>query len=101
MWRWVTVLGAAAALTRLVLDGLTRDGVLLSQPGAEIDQPAALAAEGPEGGLRPVDLAVTGGALDALGGHQEQQVNRNLTSAAAWAGRSVRPFQLRKRTLQR
>jgi len=83
VWRWVIVLGAAATRTGLILHRLTRDGVLLGQPGAEIDQPAALAAEGPKGGLRPVDLAVTGGALDALGGHQEQQVNRNLTSAAA------------------
>src|SRR5690348_6076383 len=85
----------------LVRGRLTGDGVLLGQPGAEVDEPAALAAEGPEGRLRPVDLAVAGRALDALDGHYVQVVRRNFTSESAWVARSERPFQVRKRMLQR
>jgi len=81
VWRWLSALGACLPL--IVLHGLARDRVLLRQPGAEIDEPAALAAEGPKGGLRPIDLALAGGALDALDGHQLQQVSRNLTSPLA------------------
>lgn len=67
----------------LIRRRLARDGVLLGQPRAKVDQPAALAAEGPERRLSPVDLALAGGALDALHRHQLQQVSRNFTSDSA------------------
>ncbi len=86
---------------RLFRRGLTRDGVLLGEPCAQVDELAALAAEGPVGRLRPVDLAVAGRALDALEAHHAQVVRRNFTSESAWVARSERPFQVRKRTLQR
>ena len=99
-WR-VAVLRLRGAIDRIIRRRLTGDGVLLGQPCAEVDEPAALAAEGPERRLRPVDLALAGGALDVLDGHQGQQVRRNFTSVSPCVARSAGPFQLRKRTLQR
>ncbi len=101
MRRRVAVLLAGRAIRRLFWRRLTGDGVLFGQPGAEVDQSAALTAEGSERCLRPVDFALAGGALDVLGGHQGQQVRRNFTSVSACVARSPRPFQLRKRMLQR
>ena len=101
MRRRVVVLPAGSAMLRFVRRRVTGYGVLLGQPGAQVDEPATLAAEGPERGLRPVDIALAGRALDALDGHQVQQVRRNFTSDSAWVARSPTPFQERKRMLQR
>ena len=99
-WR-VVVLQSGSAVLSFVRRRLTGYGVLLGQPGAQVDEPATLATEGAERGLRPVELALAGGALDALDGHQVQQVRRNFTSDSAWVARSPTPFQERKRMLQR
>src|SRR6185312_14673273 len=103
VWRRIAFLRTPGpTLSRcLIRGGIAGNGVLLGQPCAEVDEPAALAAEGSIGRLRPVDLALAGGTLDALDGHHAQQVSRNLTSESAWVGRSERPFQARKRMLQR
>ena len=99
-WR-VAIRVAGSAVLRFIRRRLTGNGMLLGQPGAQVDEPATLAAEGAEWGLRPVDLALAGGALDALDGHQAQQVRRNFTSESAWVARSATPFQERNRMLQR
>src|SRR5437588_990748 len=84
---------------------LTGNGALLGQPGAEVDQPAALAAEWAKRGALPVQLTVAGGAVDAHRTHrldpQPQQLSVKVTSVWAWVGRAVSPFQVRKRMLQR
>src|SRR5579863_5172150 len=47
-----------------------RDGVLLTEPGAQIDESATLAAEGPERRLcGPFDLPAAGRALDGVSAH--------------------------------
>ena len=99
-WR-VVVLPAGSAVLRFIRRRLTGYGVLLGQPRAQVYETATLTAEGAERSLRPVDLALAGRALDALDGHQVQQVRRNFTSDSAWVARSPTPFQERKRMLQR
>src|SRR5437867_3743781 len=48
----------------------TGDGALLGQPGAEVDQTAAFAAEWAKRGALPVQLTVAGGAVDAHRTHR-------------------------------
>lgn len=63
--------------------GIARDAALLGEPRAEVDQLAALAAEGPVGrGLGPLDESPAGGTLDARFRHglYVQQLNMNCTS---------------------
>lgn len=72
--------------------------MLFREPCAKIDEAATLAAERAiRRGVRPLGLALAGGA----GNFQLQQLSVNGTSAVAWVGRAPRPFQLRKRTLER
>src|SRR5437763_8984372 len=49
---------------------LTGNGALLRQPGAEVDQPAALAAERAKRGALPGELTLAGGAVDAHRTHR-------------------------------
>src|SRR2546429_9531466 len=48
----------------------TGNGALLGQPGAEVDQPAALAAERAKRGALPGELTLAGGAVDAHRTHR-------------------------------
>src|SRR5512146_1596507 len=82
-WSAAVLLPPGSSLSRLIGCRLTGNGVLLGEPAAEVDELATLAAERPERGLRPVDLAVTGGAFHSLDGHHAQQVRRNFTSESA------------------
>src|SRR5215469_3765221 len=106
LMRLIVVLALHAVRDRGLPGRLTLPGnrALLTQPGTEIDQPAALAAERPCRRRAPIELAAAGRALDACGTHarpQLQQLSVNGTSAWVWVGRVVSPFQVRKRTLQR
>src|SRR5262245_52573148 len=91
------------------LNALSRDRVLSREPGAEINQAAALAAERPEGRALPVEITLARRAFDACRTHralrrtlpQGQQLSMNVTSFSAWVGRAVMPCQARKRMLQR
>src|SRR5881398_1120447 len=56
---------------------LTGNGALLGQPGAEVDKPAALAAERAKRGALPRELTLAGGAVDA------HRTHRPRPSAAA------------------
>src|SRR6184192_2655608 len=49
----------------IILRRLTGNGALLGQPGAEVDKPAALAAEWAKRGALPLQLTLAGGAVDA------------------------------------
>src|SRR5204863_8600239 len=49
---------------------LTGNGALLGQPGAEVDKPAALAAEWAKRGALPLQLTLAGGAVDAHRTHR-------------------------------
>ncbi len=60
-------------------------GALLGEPRAQIDQPAALAAERPERRRRPVDLAPAGRTFDAT----DRQALRCASGAAAQHERHV------------
>lgn len=74
------------------------DRVLLAEPGPEVDEAAAITAEGPvRKGFRPDDLALAGGAGDV----QAQEVSTKGTSSVHWTAREPRPFHSRKRTLER
>src|SRR5437667_2681845 len=56
---------------------LTGNDALLGQPGAEVDQPAALAAEWAKRSALPLQLTLAGGAVDA------HRTHRPKPSAAA------------------
>lgn len=86
------------SVIRLWFGRLAGDRVLFRKPRAEIDEAAALAAERPERRrLGPFNVTLAGGAGDL----QLQQLNVKGTSALACVGRLPRPFQARKRTLER
>lgn len=86
---------------RLERDRLAGNRVAPGQPAAEVDQPAALAAERPVRRILPVDGTVTGGTGDLHGASQAQVVSRKGTSSVVCVACSDSPFQVRKRTLQR
>lgn len=94
----------AIALRGAIFSGYYR---LFCEPCPQIDQPTAFAAEGTKGGSPPVEQPPAGRTLDAPRTHggssnaQAQQLSTKLTSACACVGRLARPFQVRKRTLQR
>ncbi len=77
------------------------DGMSFGEPAAQIDQPAAFAAERPVRCAHPLEGASAGGALDLHSEPQAQVVSWNGTSSLVCVARSERPFQVRKRTLQR
>jgi hypothetical protein len=93
---------------RLVAAVALHDGHLLAgnrplftDPGTQVDQLAALAAERPEWrGRRPLDGSLAGGAGDRLHA-QVQVVSVKRTSSVVWIGRVFASCQTRKRTLQR
>src|SRR6516165_4307927 len=86
---------------------LAGDGALAREPGTEIDEPTALAAERSERRLLPVQFTLARRTLDAGRAHvmrvrwrssQGQQLSTKVTSPSAWVGRVVMPCQARKRT---
>jgi hypothetical protein len=84
-----------------------RNLVLLGQPGAEVDQPATVAAKRPVDGFRrPLYRPFTRGAFyrcrheDVLS-LQEQQVRRKGTSRSTCTGLLVASCQLRNRMVHR
>lgn len=101
---WVGVRFCLRILGRIVDVGLERfagDGALLFEPGAEIHQLAAFAAERPPAlFLTPLDFAAAGGAGHVPRFHV-QQIRVNGTSPSACLGRWSMPRHSRKRMLQR
>src|SRR5690606_2348063 len=97
----LVVLGVrrGVAVRAVLADGLAGDGMLFRGPGTQVDELAALAAEGtPARGRAPVHRGLAGGTGDL---HQPHTVSWKSTSSVVCTGRVWKSCQCMKRMLQR